>query len=533
MRIDSIGNIGIGDNAPGTKLQITGTEPYITLKNSTNENNDGGCESRIIFEDHVNNALGQIQVSHEGSADDTKGELIFSTNDGSSLSEKMKISNEGNLLVKNNIYPLIENSSNENIYIGKYFYANYYQGSFSTYVNEIKSQPWYGNQSLTKQIADSDRSWSRKNFIYNVNESTETIYYYDSYGDSTSSGAGFAPWNNKVQEFINNDYASWVSLRSNMSIYSNSVSGGYVEVKKLAVLNRIQDKKDDNTRVHGEIIFGDKIDSHNAKLSVDPGTPHIRFTSTTGSKSWLINVTHSGSTINFTGQHRIFFNDYSLNDLNSMKGLIVCANKNSYTQMYPNLCKGNKAIHIDESLPEVSLCNKDKDKSVFGVISNNEDHNNNRYEGFGNLKEDIAKESGDDRTYINSLGEGAVWVTDKNGNLESGDYITSCTVPGYGMKQDSEFLANYTVAKITMDCDFNPVTQPVQQIVKDSEGNNILDSNGYLQWEDHATDTEKAYNIRHLLADGTQITEADYTTRKSNGENVYKAAFVGCTYHCG
>ena len=62
MRIDSIGNIGIGDNAPGTKLQITGTEPYITLKNITNENNDGGCESRIIFEDHGNNALGQIHL---------------------------------------------------------------------------------------------------------------------------------------------------------------------------------------------------------------------------------------------------------------------------------------------------------------------------------------------------------------------------------------------------------------------------------------------------------------------------------------
>ena len=49
----------------------------------------------------------------------------------------------------------------------------------------------------------------------------------------------------------------------------------------------------------------------------------------------------------------------------------------------------------------------------------------------------------------------------------------------------------------------------------------------------HATETEKAYNLRYLLVDGTQITEADYTTRKSNGENVYKAAFVGCTYHCG
>ena len=71
------------------------------------------------------------------------------------------------------------------------------------------------------------------------------------------------------------------------------------------------------------------------------------------------------------------------------------------------------------------------------------------------------------------------------------------------------------------------------EILKDSDGNNILDSNGFVQWENHPTETEKAYNMRYLLADGTQITEEDYTTRKLNGETVYRAAFVGCTYHCG
>ena len=53
MRIDSIGNIGIGDNAPGTKLQITGTEPYITLKNITNENNDGGVNLELYLKTMV------------------------------------------------------------------------------------------------------------------------------------------------------------------------------------------------------------------------------------------------------------------------------------------------------------------------------------------------------------------------------------------------------------------------------------------------------------------------------------------------
>ena len=134
-----------------------------------------------------------------------------------------------------------------------------------------------------------------------------------------------------------------------------------------------------------------------------------------------------------------------------------------------------------------------------------------------------------------------------------------------------------------MDCDFEPVTQPVQQIVKEltsvnywvettysnvaleeysnlaeenrrtvtdnetvtyqaigrtestieqegwthevrEELTNVLDEHGQLQWEDHPTETEKAYKIRYLTSDG-QITD--------EANAVHIAAFVGCTYHCG
>ena len=53
---------------------------------------------------------------------------------------------------------------------------------------------------------------------------------------------------------------------------------------------------------------------------------------------------------------------------------------------------------------------------------------------------------------------------------------------------------------------------------------NVLDEHGQLQWEDHPTDTEKAYKIRYLTSDGTRTDEANA---------VHIAAFVGCTYHCG
>ena len=88
------GNVGIGDVAPGTQLQMSGTAPYVTLKNSTSENTAGGCESKLIFEDYGDNALGQIEVSHVGTSDDEKGQLILSTNADSGLQAAITINEE-------------------------------------------------------------------------------------------------------------------------------------------------------------------------------------------------------------------------------------------------------------------------------------------------------------------------------------------------------------------------------------------------------------------------------------------------------
>jgi hypothetical protein len=91
MRIHTDGNVGIGDNAPGTLLQLSGADAYLTLKNTTVENGDGGAETKIIFEDHGDNALGQIEVSHQGGADDEFGQMIFSTNNDAGLQTALTI----------------------------------------------------------------------------------------------------------------------------------------------------------------------------------------------------------------------------------------------------------------------------------------------------------------------------------------------------------------------------------------------------------------------------------------------------------
>jgi hypothetical protein len=219
----------------------------------------------------------------------------------------------------------------------------------------------------------------------------------------------------------------------------------------------------------------------------------------------------------FTGQHRCF------PDEPVEKGLIVSAKKNRFVKLN-GFATGQEAITIDESLPIVSLSNVAEDKACFGVVSSIEKPTPKRIQITNGIISDSKKKRGDNRAIVNSVGEGAIWVVNTGGPLESGDYITTSNVAGYGQKQDGAGLMNYTVAKITMDCDFEPMTQPIQIIKKDEEGENVLDEHGQLQWEDHPTETEKAYKVRYLTADGTQ-------TEVSNA--VHIAAFVGCTYHCG
>jgi hypothetical protein len=239
------------------------------------------------------------------------------------------------------------------------------------------------------------------------------------------------------------------------------------------------------------------------------------------------------------------------------KGLIVSAKKNQFVKLN-GLATGKSAITIDESLPIVSLSNMHQDKACFGVVSSIEKSTPRRSQIVNGIISDIKKEKGDNRAIVNSVGEGGIWVVDTNGPLESGDYITTSNVAGYGQKQDDDILHNFTVAKITMDCDFTASNVAVQTIKREEtgtriitedawnqlveydrysnvedeittyyqiqRGGNVLDDNGQLQFEDKTGATEEPYERRFLTTDGTQTDEAN---------TVHTAAFVGCTYHCG
>lgn len=186
--------------------------------------------------------------------------------------------------------------------------------------------------------------------------------------------------------------------------------------------------------------------------------------------------------LNFTGQHRALSN---LVDDDPIVGQIVvsCGKISRYEN--GKKIKGKDAIHINESVPEVDYSNEEKQKSVFGVISGVEEKNDYREYEQGAFVTIFKKSIKDQRLIVNSLGEGGIWICNVNGTLSNGDFITTSNIEGIGMKQDDDMVHNYTVAKITIDCNFT------------------LNSPMYECYEFEIDDQK------------------------------YRKAFVSCSYHCG
>lgn len=148
----------------------------------------------------------------------------------------------------------------------------------------------------------------------------------------------------------------------------------------------------------------------------------------------------------FTEVHRCFCEDELFNNyddfINEYIGRVVVSKGKIKTALKEadkewQILEGKDGITIDDSHPVVELSRKKKDKAVVGVITKR------------NNSSDMPN-----RLVINSLGETAIWVVNTNGNLENGDLLTTSNELGFAEKQDCDFIKNYSIGKIMIDCNF-------------------------------------------------------------------------------
>ena len=136
----------------------------------------------------------------------------------------------------------------------------------------------------------------------------------------------------------------------------------------------------------------------------------------------------------FTGLHII---DISSTSITPSPGMIMIS---SGTVEFKN---------IINTLVSCKVSTTDNDKRVYGVYSN---------------KEEVVDDEGNHFTnhYCASVGEGTIFVSNINGNILNGDYITTSILPGYGRNQNEDILRSYTVAKCTETVDWDSLSSDIK-----------------------------------------------------------------------
>jgi hypothetical protein len=112
----------------------------------------------------------------------------------------------------------------------------------------------------------------------------------------------------------------------------------------------------------------------------------------------------------------------------------------------------NGDVNLSSTLPTVKLADSDKDKAVLGVLVGEITLPDGHW---------YTPAAGDRFASVNALGEGRVWVTNINGDIEAGDFITASEIPGYGQAQGDDLLHNYTLGKAMETVDWDSVTETV------------------------------------------------------------------------
>jgi hypothetical protein len=175
----------------------------------------------------------------------------------------------------------------------------------------------------------------------------------------------------------------------------------------------------------------------------------------------------NGTVLAFTGSHNGL---YDKNEEIEVGDIVIDT---------PTVIHGN----IDNNLTVVTKSNAPMQKSVIGVYGRDTKnipypiknpttivYSNvmvgtsmqpvENYSSTETVKEEYAELYSNNKLCdINALGEGLINVCGENGNVEIGDYITTSSIPGKGMKQNDDLMRNYTVAKSRENVTFSSPTE--------------------------------------------------------------------------
>jgi hypothetical protein len=508
MRITGTGNVGIGKTNPNCRLYIdtkngnTTSQSFSIRIGSSGTISDSGAFANLIGLGIEANGWSKGAIGWVRRAGWDQGDMVFlNRNTGDSADadltyERMRITGTGRVGI---------NTASPNCQLTVVGVANIHNGSPYAASNNTMASGSLTIGGLNTNYGGGNL-WTANTagFMMECQDNTEIMIH-----DSGTRLASFMRYvgGGTNQFYIGRD-AGWGTIAQ--TNFSGNVSVGNSLFFKTNVWNYSSDNKEriyfgNNSITYFRAYNGGIVNGAMYIFRNNDGYDMITFYDNGGASfigeinCKMITITNSGTdyigvagnTSNgasgnyilyvmygtFTGFHRVFtedekfdkdepqqFKDDYVGRIVVSTGKIATDTKSKDKEEW-EIKYDKDGITIEDALPMIELSRTKKDKRVFGVL--------------GDPKRANSRE---ERLIVNSLGEGGIWVCNSNGNIENGDYITSSDYLGYGEKQDDDLLHNYTVAKATIDCDFQ------------------LDSN--------------LYNCQEL-------------------DDKIRIAFISCTYHCG
>ena len=357
-------------------------------------------------------------------------------------------------------------------------YQNIFMGTASGYINsQGYNNIFMGNESGYNNINGSENiclgfqagvfnQYGKDNIIlgyqsgyYNRSSYNTFIGYHTGVNTDNNVNGHFGEnnYNTYIGNLVgqlNNGYNNFfLGYEINDNVSNTSAITNYNN--KFAIYNNKDSGITDNTTSNCTILLGG--DFLTGTLGIGTLVPdsyingHISQTDT---KLVVLGKILANLYTTFTGSHKVTI-DSSIThpQYQLVEGMIM-----SSTGIVDYQDMNNTVVTVKPSLSV-------NDKAVYGV-----------YCGYEILNTDTDTENSNVSTttktiyYVNSLGEGGILVSNYGGEIQNGDYITTCpitiasdgsTLGGYGSLQSDDILHSYTVAKCTQNIDWSQISDTI------------------------------------------------------------------------
>jgi len=419
-------------NSAGDVL-VSSPDPSLTITNTTEEDSDGGREGTIVFKGEQSggelSTLAEIEASHDGTADDEKGDLIFKTNDGSdgaSPTERLRIDSAGKTTItvegNGNALELISTDADASIGPVLEFKRNSASPADNDQIGRI--------DMVGKNDADEDVDYVV--YVNQIRDATDGTEDGRMAINTVTNGTMSSRMNVEPTETVFNDESNNVDFR----VEGDNANCLFVDASADAVMmgtttgaadkftfNALETADNYAWFGHGDSNVNSPPLYINRQASDGALIQFLHASTAEGS------ISVSGSTVSFNG----FSGRHESSGIptNTLIGTVVStideldAYPNTTTDAEGNTVSHSKAGQTRADHAKVEVSNTEGDPCVYGVVS--------EFDGDGKL-------------IVTSVGIGSVRVT---GACSKGDLLES-NGDGTAKVQSDDIIRSKTIGKVTI-----------------------------------------------------------------------------------